>query len=112
MPSQQMVTLEEMLPHLRPGGVYLCEDVHRIHHPLAAFAGGLIDELNRTDQIRNDGLLRCNPSAFQRSVHSIHLYPFVLAIEKHEVAVSEFSAPKRGTDWQPFFPPAKSMPED
>src|SRR2546427_178249 len=26
-PEQQMVTLEEMLPHIRPGGVYLCEDV-------------------------------------------------------------------------------------
>ena len=26
-PHQQQVTLEELLPHLRPGGVYLCEDV-------------------------------------------------------------------------------------
>ena len=34
-PEQQIVTLEEMLPHLRPGGVYLCEDVHGIHHDFA-----------------------------------------------------------------------------
>jgi hypothetical protein len=25
--EQQCVTLEEMLPHIRPGGVYLCEDI-------------------------------------------------------------------------------------
>jgi hypothetical protein len=24
--QQQVVTLEELLPHLRPGGVYICED--------------------------------------------------------------------------------------
>jgi len=26
--DQQVVTLEEMLPYLRPRGVYLCEDIH------------------------------------------------------------------------------------
>ena len=25
--DQQVATLEELLPHLRPGGVYLCEDI-------------------------------------------------------------------------------------
>lgn len=34
-PEQQKVTLEEMLQHLRPGGVYICEDVHGICHPFA-----------------------------------------------------------------------------
>ena len=28
MSEQQMVTLEELLPHVSPGGVYICEDVH------------------------------------------------------------------------------------
>ena len=27
-PDQQRVTLEELLPHIRPGGVYVCEDIH------------------------------------------------------------------------------------
>ena len=26
-PLQQRVSLEELLPHLRPGGIYLCEDI-------------------------------------------------------------------------------------
>jgi len=29
--EQQIVTLEETLPHIRPGGVYLCEDMHCLH---------------------------------------------------------------------------------
>ena len=36
-PNQQMVTLEQMLPYLRPGGVYLCEDVEGINNGFAAF---------------------------------------------------------------------------
>src|SRR6185437_3589006 len=28
-PEQQIATLEELLPHLRPGGIYLCEDIIR-----------------------------------------------------------------------------------
>ena len=28
LPEQQIATFEEMLPHIRPGGVYICEDVH------------------------------------------------------------------------------------
>lgn len=27
-PEQQRVTMEELLPRMRPGGVYLCEDIH------------------------------------------------------------------------------------
>jgi cephalosporin hydroxylase len=46
-PNLQMVTLEQMLPYLRPGGVYLCEDVRGIHHGFAAFASGLVTELNK-----------------------------------------------------------------
>src|SRR5205823_10308032 len=45
-PEQQMVTLEEMLHHLRPGGVYICEDVHGTGNRFAAFAHSLADELN------------------------------------------------------------------
>src|SRR5690349_20995738 len=45
-PEQQMVTLEEMLPHLRPGGVYVCEDVHGVGNGFAAFVQSLSDALN------------------------------------------------------------------
>ena len=40
-PEQQIVTLEETLPFLRPGGVYLCEDVHGVDNRFAAYAYAL-----------------------------------------------------------------------
>jgi len=40
-PEQQLVTLEEMLPHLRPGGVYICEDVHGERNRFNAYVHGV-----------------------------------------------------------------------
>lgn len=93
---QQIVTLEEMLPHIRPGGVYLCEDVFGLHHQMVSFASGLVSELNRTT---GGGIL----SAFQKCVYSIHLYPYLLVVEKQASTPARFRAPRFGTEWQPFF---------
>jgi hypothetical protein len=93
-PNQQMV------PCLRPGGVYLCEDVCGIHQGFAAFASGLVSGLNK---VLYEGGPGCKPTAFQSACHSIHFYPYVVVIEKHLNAPSRFIAPKHGTQWQPFF---------
>ena len=45
-PYQQIATLEEMLPHLRPGGVFICEDIHGIGDGFTAYCHALIDSLN------------------------------------------------------------------
>jgi hypothetical protein len=99
--EQQTTTLEEMLPYLRPGGVYLCEDVHGIHHRFAAFAAGLVSQINQHHVIPGR-ILRAQPTAFQGCIHSIHFYPYIIVIEKTDVPRTEFAAPKRGTMWQPF----------
>ncbi len=99
-PNQQMVTLEQMLPYLRPGGVYLCEDVHGIHHRFAEFVSGLIAELNKGSRRSGPG---CKPTPYQSACHSIHFYPYVVVIEKHLSPPSRFVAPKHGTQWQPFY---------
>jgi hypothetical protein len=98
-PEQQRVTLEEMLPHLRPGGVYLCEDVHGVRNDFASYAAVLADSLNSMG----------DRSEFQKSVHSIHFYPYCVVIEKHASEPAALVAPKRGTSWQPFFdsPPSR-----
>jgi hypothetical protein len=70
-PEQQMVTLEEMLPHLRPGGIYICEDVHGVGNRFALFAHSLADELNASL-----GSNKRQPD--QAAVNSVHLYPFVV----------------------------------
>lgn len=100
-PEQQQITLEEMLPHLRPGGVYLCEDVHGCLNQFSTFATGLVDELNCANSI-SDPLLQMSVSRFQSSIHSIHFYPYLVVIEKHRVPLTRLSAPKHGTEWQPF----------
>jgi hypothetical protein len=41
--EQQVVNLEELLPHLRPNGVYLCEDVFSAFNLFASYVGGLAD---------------------------------------------------------------------
>jgi len=93
-PRQQRITLEETLPYLRPGGVYLCEDIHGRGNSFAAFASALVDELN--------GMKPKKLSGFQSSLHSIHFYPFLLVIEKHREPRTELVSTRRGTEWQPF----------
>jgi hypothetical protein len=43
----------QMLPYLRPGGVYLCEDVHGINNRFAAYAHKLADHINAASLTRN-----------------------------------------------------------
>ena len=91
--GDQIVSMEEMLPSLSRGGVYLCEDVHGVGNRYAAFVYGLADQLNG---------LTTPTNATQASIESVCLYPFVAVIEKTEGHVSEFTFEKRGTEWQPF----------
>jgi|SRR5579862_6050009 len=105
--EQQIVSLEELLPFLRPGGVYLCEDVHGMHNQFASYVHGLGKKLNDTSQTRespddSDRRIVVVSTPFQSAVGSIHLYPFVTVLERNAVPVAELRAPKRGTQWQPF----------
>ena len=104
--EQQIVTLEELLPHLRPGGVFLCEDVHGSRNRFASYVGGIALELNAADIASNpasqERRLVARTSPFQSAIDSVHSYPFVTVIEKRAAAVDELVAPKRGSEWEPF----------
>src|ERR1035437_1768329 len=97
--EHQQITLEEMLPYIRPGGVYLCEDVHGRFNRFAAFAAGLVSELNDINFFRPGD---SSVSEFQSIAHSIHFYPYVVVIEKHRVPPAALRAIRHGTEWQPF----------
>jgi hypothetical protein len=101
-PEQQMVTLEETLPYVRPGGVYLCEDIHGVRNRFADFAHALAGKLNAFDSSRASGTTTCAATPFQATIHSVHCYPFLVAIETHAAPVRTLAAPKHGTQWQPF----------
>ena len=105
--EQQIVTLEETLPHLRPGGVYLCEDVLGDPNYFAWYVDAFARSLNvandlKTDLHDSERRAICNPTQLQSVIRSVHRYPFVTVIEKNDTPVAEFVAPKRGTEWQPF----------
>ena len=105
LPLMQLVTLEETLNHIKPGGVYLCEDITGRFNPFHSYVSGLSRSLHDTmyrDENCSSKQQIC-PNPFQKIVNSIHLYPFVLVIEMNLNLVNTFSSPKRGTQWQPFF---------
>jgi hypothetical protein len=102
--EQQIVTLEEMLPHLRPGGVYLCEDIHHVNNNFPAFMHGIIRNLN-AHEISKSTTGYSPPIKFQKWIKSAHFYPYVTVIEKNSRPLEELIAPKHGTEWQPFLGP-------
>lgn len=100
-PEQQRITLEELLPLLSPGGVYICEDIHARFNEFTAFALALVDHLNEADRVAGPNI-ECAATNFQSAIHSIHFYPFVLVIEKNFRPLSKLVSSKRGTRWEPF----------
>ena len=100
-PSQQRVTLEEMLPSLNPGGVYICEDIHGRFSDFTAFTLGLVNQLNTLQRPAGEAH-GSGVNTFQSAVHSIHFYPYLLVIEKRMQPIERLSEPKHGTHWQPF----------
>jgi 23S rRNA U2552 (ribose-2'-O)-methylase RlmE/FtsJ len=104
--EQQIVTLEELLPFLRSGGVYLCEDVMGDFNKFAAYVQGLAHNLNAArppDQpLIAGGSSVHKTTALQSAVHSIHLYPYLTVIERRDTPLTDLCAPKRGTEWAPF----------
>lgn len=102
-PEQQMVTLEETLPFMKPGGVFICEDVHGFRNPFANYVGSLSCGLNAFISDGDDRILGARATPFQKAIHSIHMYPYMAVIEKHNHPPETFKAPKHGTEWQPFY---------
>lgn len=105
--NQQIATFEELLPHLRPGGVYLCEDLHVTSNRFAGYVYGFASNLNANhgwvrDRGNNERRLACPASALQSAVRAVHLYPFVAVIEKTDAPIDELVSPKHGTQWAPF----------
>ncbi len=97
--EQQIVTLEEMLPYIAPGGIYLCEDVSGSRMKLTAYVNGLQNELNHIDP---SGERTFKASVFQQQIGAIHQYPYIFVIEKRGAPLPEFVAEMRGTIWNPY----------
>jgi len=86
---QQIVTFEELFDHVKPDGVYLCEDMHTAYWTrwgggykrkgsFIEYTKNFIDKLNAFNS-RESSL---KVDSFTRSVDSLHFYDSMLVIEK------------------------------
>jgi hypothetical protein len=87
--NQQIVTLEELFEHVKPNGIYLCEDIHTSYWlkyggghkrrgTFIEYIKGFIDQLNAFHSEQRS--LKVN--SVTRSVNSIHFYDSIVVIEK------------------------------
>ena len=87
--NQQLVTLQEMFPHVRDGGVYVCEDFHTSYwkeeygglgkpDTFIEFTKMLIDAINA---FHTRGAMP--PNYFTMNMSGIHFYDSVVVIEKN-----------------------------
>ncbi len=97
---QQIATLEALLPHIRPGGIYVCEDITDEYNPFLDYVFGLSRGLHA---YRHGTKVQTGmpPTDIQQAVDSFHFYPFVTVIEKRSDRLDRLICPRRGTEWQP-----------
>lgn len=106
-PHQQIATFEEIYPLVKPGGVFLIEDLHTSYR--SSYSGGrgvpgtfmeyakhLTDQLNAYHS-REDGFV---VDEFTRTTRSMHYYDSVIVFEKGPV--TKPTHVKRGLEsWDP-----------
>ncbi len=88
--QQQIVSFEELYPHIQPQGIYLCEDIHtsyvdgyeggyRRPGTFLEYSKGLIDRLYAWYSEQPEVFA---VDALTRSTYALHFYDSVLVIEK------------------------------
>ena len=107
--KQQIITFEELFPHIDKNGVYLCEDLHTSYWPqwgggykkcdtFIEYSKNLIDSLNAWHSLETNKL---SVTEFTRSAHSLHYYDSILVIEKR--LIEKPSSFMTGKETIPFF---------
>jgi hypothetical protein len=100
-PRQQITTLEWLLPAVKPGGVFVCEDIHGTDQGFSAYLSALVQCLHDVPPggYHNDEGTFSLTSGFQSAIESIHSYPFMTVIEKRKRKLEVFNCQKHGTEW-------------
>ncbi len=87
-PRLQRPTFEEILRAIKPGGVYLCEDLLGTKNPFVSYLSGFANQLH--DETFNPA---------QAAVKSVTFYPYVAVVEMLDVPRPPLVAEKRGDRW-------------
>jgi hypothetical protein len=99
--KQQIVTFEQVFPHLAPGGVFICEDVHGAGHLFSAYTEQLAALMHSEAFGEGDGSGRFPAQGIQRWIESISVYPFMVVVEKRRLPTTTLHSCRMGTEWQP-----------
>lgn len=94
--NQQIVTFREMFPHIKDGGLYMCEDCHTSYWnnyggglkgggTFIEFTKSLIDEINA---FHTRGALQ--PSYNTLNMGGIHFYDSIVVVEKKKIPFQPF----------------------
>lgn len=100
--EQQVVTFEEVFPNIAPGGIYICEDVHSAGNGFFRYMSVLADRLNACQFERTDHGTSTPTSPVAKWIRSVHVYPFMVVVERNRTPVEHLVSEKKGTQWQPF----------
>ena len=97
MMNQQIVTFREMFPHIKDGGLYMCEDCHTSYWE--NFGGGLeysgsfiefskrlVDEINAYWTGT-----KMKPTYNSQNISGLHFYTSMVVVEKNERAYQPFA---------------------
>ena len=105
--QQQIVSFEELYPHLQPRGVYLCEDIHTSF--IAKYDGGYrrpgtFHEYSKglTDRLYawySEELAAFAVDDLTRSTYAMHFYDSVLVIEKRPMEQPQQSITGKPSFW-------------
>lgn len=99
-PVHQRVTMEALLPHLSPGGVYICEDLlNDRNRAFGEFVAAMSVDLHENVDIGATDMLAMGLTELQRAIKAVHVYPHVVVIEKWLKPPERFEAPAYGTEW-------------
>lgn len=106
VPEHQIATFEELFPHIAPGGIFICEDVHGMHNQFIDYVHGLTKGMCAMSPSNSKALIPA--TSLQRWVKSIQIYPYSVVIEKLEAPIENLICSRQGTEWQPFNAKSKS----
>jgi hypothetical protein len=98
LPEQQATTLEEVLPHLAPGGTLIIEDIHGLGNAFSSYMQVLVAKQHE-QRCRPDG--SAEPNVLQAHVEQISFLPYMAVIRKRRFPLQSLAAERRGTEWQP-----------
>ena len=97
--NQQIVTFREMFPHIKDGGLYMCEDCHTSYwneyggglkaaESFIEFTKNLIDEINAFHTRK-----ALNPTYNTLNMGGIHFYDSIVVVEKNSLPFRPFHLP-------------------